>query len=451
MRAAESGPGLRLRLNILLSLIFSAALAVAVLLLLNNARHAVTAELRASTDFASNLLLGLRAIGDGEAGRESFAALLARLDHHPPLRHLRISAAQGTPATGPDADDERAAVDAPRWFTRVVEPPPDFLTRKIGDAAGGIVIVADPGAEIAEAWREVRVTLWTLLAVFVGVNAAVYISLGRSLRPLWDLATALEGVEKGHYTARLAASGVADIDRLNERFNHMAEALERSERDHAALARRSLAIQEEERHYLARELHDEMGQSITAIKALAVSIRERADAVVGERAATIVEVSSAVYARIREMMTRLHPASLEELGLVKALEQMVDEWNSHHGECFCRLDLERRLAELPAEMRIGIYRIVQEGLTNVARHAAASEAGVVLRCDAGSGELHLSISDNGLGFDPASQPRGLGLTGIGERVQALGGRLRVRTAPGAGTHIDVALPLPSSASAEQAE
>ena len=114
----------------------------------------------------------------------------------------------------------------------------------------------------------------------------------------------LEGVERGQFTVRLAPSGLPDLDRITARFNDMVRTLEQSERDNAELARRSLAIQEDERRRLAHELHDDLGQSITAIKALAAAIRQRADGVVAERAATIMDVSSDIYV-VRRMMSRL--------------------------------------------------------------------------------------------------------------------------------------------------
>ncbi|MEQ8660326.1 MAG: histidine kinase, partial [Gammaproteobacteria bacterium] len=222
---------------------------------------------------------------------------------------------------------------------------------------------------------------------------------------------------------------------------------ELSERDNASLARRSLAIQEDERRHLAHELHDEMGQSITAIKALAVSIGERVDAALAERAATIVAVSSEIYDRVRQMMTRLHPVILDELGLVAALELMVDDWNRHHEECFCELVCARTLPSLDDELRIGVYRIVQEALTNVARHARASVVHIeldVARDGAGVSTMHLLIADNGTGFAPASRSSGLGLRGMRERARSLGGHFALTSGVAQGTRIAVDIPLESS-------
>ncbi|MGE0860320.1 MAG: histidine kinase, partial [Gammaproteobacteria bacterium] len=276
-----------------------------------------------------------------------------------------------------------------------------------------------------------------------GALLLVFLFLGRALRPLRQLSGALAGIEQGEYHTRVPPVGLSDIDAITARYNHMAGALAASHADNLALTERSLEIQEQERRHLARELHDEMGQSITAIKALAVSIRERAverEPTLAERAATITDVSSDIYARVRRMIARLHPVVLDELGLVAALEQMVDDWNSYHAECFCRLDIARDLPSLSAAARIGLYRIAQEALTNIARHAGASEARLVLARD-GVDAVTLEVSDDGRGFAPGSRRRGLGLTGIAERVETLGGSLALDAGPGAGVRLRVRLPL----------
>ncbi|MEQ8497104.1 MAG: histidine kinase [Gammaproteobacteria bacterium] len=434
--------GLRLRLNLLLSLLFFLALAVAVLYLLANTRRAVVDELSASTELASELLRGFRDSGSLDADPRALEAIATHLGAHGPLRHLRILLDDTIPVSA--GGTVAAPMQAPTWFARLVAPDAARLRQQVVLGAARVRIVADASAEVDEAWREVRTTLIVLIAAFVGANVVAFVFLGYALTPLRRVSAALEGVGRGRYATRVSLSGIPDIDVIVDRFNDMAAALEASEHDNTVLARRSLAIQADERRRFAHELHDEMGQSITAIKALAVSIGERVDGALAERAGTIVEVSSEVYARVRQMMTRLHPVILDELGLVAALELMVDDWNDHHEECFCELSCERDLPSLDDEQRIGIYRIVQEALTNVARHAHASKVQVELRAapgKAGESTLLLSIADNGVGFTPASSRPGLGLRGMRERAQALGGRFLLASGAGQGTRTTVELPL----------
>ncbi len=439
---------LRVRLTLLLSLIFGATLAVGIAYLLADVRQAVLDELNASSDLATTLLQGMVAATDSAVSERQLNALAARLTRDAAIRHLRFDVHDEN-ATAPPSAPRRAtsAGSAPAWFADLVRPDPAELVHVVPYAHGRIVIAAEPDDEIGEAWRETRTTMAVLFVMCAGAIVLVFVFLGRALQPLSGLSHALQGIERGHYTTRVPAIGLADIDAITARYNHMAAALADSHAENVLLAQRSLDIQEQERRHLAHELHDEMGQSITAIKALAVSIRERLEAAepaLAERAATITDVSSDIYARVRRMMARLHPVVLDELGLVAALESMVDEWNGHHAECFCRFSAPRTLPALHGAARIGLYRIVQEALTNIARHAGASEAEIELRVihepDAAA-SLELSVADNGRGFTPGQQRRGLGLVGMKERAATLGGQIELDTAEGAGLRLRVRVPL----------
>ncbi len=272
----------------------------------------------------------------------------------------------------------------------------------------------------------------------------IYVILRSSLAPIRELSAALLRLERGEYQVTVGKAGVADIDAIADRFNHMTGVLDRSRAQTADLAERALAIEEQERRRLAHELHDELGQSVSAIKALAVSIGQRAapgDAVANS-AATIARVCTDIYGVIRGMMGRLRPAALDELGLASALAGMIDDWNVRHERTFCRFELAGDIpAVLPEDLAINLYRIAQEALTNVAKHAEASEAAVRLarRPD---GQLELVITDNGRGFDRENAVHGLGLVGIAERARAVRGQLSLATAPGRGTEFRLIMSLP---------
>jgi len=200
------------------------------------------------------------------------------------------------------------------------------------------------------------------------------------------------------------------------------------------------SVREDERKRIARELHDELGQSLTALRMQAGMLRVRYGAEVpglNEQVRNITELVDRSLGVVRNVATTLHPAVLE-LGIGSALEWLVDELRRHSGiDCSLVLALEERLDEQQA---IALFRIAQESLTNVARHAGASEAAVSLCCGGGSCELR--IDDNGVGFDPAQvRPQAFGLLGIRERVLSLNGELTVGALPGGGTRVAVVLPL----------
>ncbi len=222
----------------------------------------------------------------------------------------------------------------------------------------------------------------------------------------------------------------------------LAEALTENRR----LSQRYVQVQEQERRVLARELHDELGQSLNAIKVDAVNIRDAApdSPEVRRSAQAIIDVSSKVYEVVRTLLRQLRPVALDELGLASAVQYSVDEWQRRHKAVQCSLSTEGDLDNLREDVNITAYRFVQECLTNVARHANAGRVNVLLRRSEFAGHesrLEMVVEDNGKGVDPAVPRTGLGLIGLRERVEALGGRFEIEGKPGAGMRIFAAIPL----------
>jgi len=234
---------------------------------------------------------------------------------------------------------------------------------------------------------------------------------------------------------------VADITELASMQSELAEALEENRR----LSQRSMQVQEEERRNLARELHDELGQSLNAIKVDAVTIRDSHgnSAEVQRSAKAIIEVSGQVYDVVRGLMRRLRPVALDELGLRSAVEYSVEQWRRRHPAVRCSFAAEGELDDLSEQMNITLYRLAQECLTNIAKHAQATEVAISLTRD-GAGEVRFSCQDNGRGFDMAPRRQGLGLVGLRERVEALGGQLDLQSAPDQGARVRVSIPLKGS-------
>jgi signal transduction histidine kinase len=217
-------------------------------------------------------------------------------------------------------------------------------------------------------------------------------------------------------------------------FQDVTDRKESSERI-AALSHRLIAVQEEERRKLARELHDEIGQVLTAVSFSLKSVR-RLDPhgtlrdVVGEGLTTVERAIG----QVRSMSLDLRPPLLDELGIVPALRWLAQQQESRTG---VSIDFEAAPGDLmlPVVMAETCYRVVQEALTNVARHAGASE--VVVRLERLGERALIVVRDNGRGFD-RTQIRGtggIGLLGMEERVKLAGGVLRVRSVPGGGTEV----------------
>jgi two-component system sensor histidine kinase TtrS len=227
------------------------------------------------------------------------------------------------------------------------------------------------------------------------------------------------------------------------------------------LIRKSLAVQEGERRHLARELHDELGQCITAIQADAKIISERAprgDTHVATSVAAIQEVATRIYEVVHSMMQRLRPGMLDDLGLIDTLNEEVDAWRARQPGMDYELVIDDDLSGLGEDTNITLYRIVQECLTNIAKHAQANHVAIRLSMvdeasgDGPAGQLHtqaarLDITDDGVGIDADVRGPGLGLIGMRERVEGFSGRFSVVSDPDGGTTISVELPLTPAESA----
>ena len=229
---------------------------------------------------------------------------------------------------------------------------------------------------------------------------------------------------------------VTDITELTMIQSELAGALEENRR----LSQRSMQVQEEERRNLARELHDELGQSLNAIKVDAVTIRDNSATLpeIHRGALSIIEVSTQVYEVVRSLMKRLRPVALDELGLRSAVQYSVEQWQRRHAGVRCTFTAHGELDDLDEQTNITLYRLVQECLTNVAKHADATQVAIsVIRA---ADELRFSFSDNGKGFDPSQKRRGLGLVGLRERAEALTGQFEIESTPGHGVQVKAVIP-----------
>jgi PAS domain S-box-containing protein len=238
----------------------------------------------------------------------------------------------------------------------------------------------------------------------------------------------------------LRVTALRDITKRKQaekQLRHYAERLE-------ALSRRLLEVQEAERRHLARELHDEVGQSLTGLQ---LALKAGADLPPGQRAEGLARAQRLVaelMGQLRDLSQALRPTMLDDLGLLPAL---LWHFGRYTAQTAVRVAFEHHGlgGRFPPAVETAAYRIVQEALTNVARHARAGEASVAVWHD--GGRLRLRVEDRGAGFDPEAvraRGAGCGLSGMRERAALLGGRLTVKSTPGAGTCLTAELPLETS-------
>jgi two-component system sensor histidine kinase UhpB len=268
--------------------------------------------------------------------------------------------------------------------------------------------------------------------------------LQRRFRPLESLIDQIEAIDPAEPTPlELRRSDpVEEIDRLAGSFHGLLERIEEERRRSGQLAMRA---QEEERRRLARDLHDEVNQALTAIL---LRLEALAQETPPERAPEVVELKRLVNQAMDELLNlarQLRPSALDDHGLVAALETQLKRFSARTG-IEARLDTAGEPDALADVVQTAIYRVAQEALTNVTRHAGAMVVELVLAAD--DDEVELRVSDDGSGFDPAVLPhansltpgRGLGLIGMAERARLVGGELDVRSAPGGGTTITLRVP-----------
>jgi two-component system, NarL family, sensor histidine kinase UhpB len=213
--------------------------------------------------------------------------------------------------------------------------------------------------------------------------------------------------------------------------------------DNRRFARQFLHLQESERKSLARELHDELGQYLNAVKIDAVSMQQRVDpgSPMLRPASAIIEHIDHISAVVRDLIGELRPVGLDELGLKAALEHCVGNWRQRLPHVHFEVALAGDLDSLDEAVALTIYRLVQEGLTNVSKHAQARRVDIhVRRIQNEVDDVVFSIVDDGDGADLSIKSPGLGLVGMRERVEMLGGRLELLTTPGHGFTIRTALP-----------
>lgn len=260
--------------------------------------------------------------------------------------------------------------------------------------------------------------------------------LRRVLGPLRRLATVMGAVEPGHPGRRAKASRSAgrEVVAISEALNSM---LDRLEDERVQSGRRALIAQEGERARIARELHDEVGQTLTAVALRA----ERAAGDPSKQSEALSEIAATVLRSLEDVHRigrELRPEALDDLGLVNALIALCSNLDRQSG-LPVRRQLDGQLPALSREVELVIYRVAQEGLTNALRHAEGTEASVTLRH--ADGHVVLRIADNGRGLPQRPRERGMG--GMRERAMLIGAQLEIRSDPGGGTEIVLSVPLES--------
>lgn len=230
----------------------------------------------------------------------------------------------------------------------------------------------------------------------------------------------------------------ADITELHLAEKELADLLE----ENRALALHAGQVEEEERRRIAREIHDDMGQYLTAIQLDAATLSMHGADNVAERSRNIMNHARHIQKTVHGLIRQLRPVLLDEHGLPDAVRHMAGQWGRQHPGTFCAVYMDN-CRDLPEPVAAVAYRTIQEALTNVARHANASSVTITLRnaCTETGNDLVLEISDNGVGFSTAKKNNGFGLIGMRERIESVRGIFSIQSKEGAGVTLRAQLPL----------
>jgi signal transduction histidine kinase len=283
------------------------------------------------------------------------------------------------------------------------------------------------------------------MAAAIAILASL--TIAHTLAPARSIVATLKRMAHGQYRTSLPRFRSMELAMIGQAVGDLGGRLAQAMEERATLTRRLLEIRDDERRTLARELHDEFGQNLTAILAFANAIEatgtEAKDGSVAQDARMISKAALTIMACLRGTLNRLRNPLAEELGLEASLISLVDNWRSQHeARPVIQLDLKGDLADISGTVAATAYRVAQECLTNVLRHTTARE--ILLRIERRSGSenaLLIRVEDDG-GGDAISiaKASGLGLTGIRERLAALGGSLSIARAT-RGLSVDATIPL----------
>jgi two-component system sensor histidine kinase UhpB len=349
----------------------------------------------------------------------------------------------------------KAGRSAPAWFESLISPQP--MVQAIAFPDGMLMVRANASRAALDAWDEFTVLMGGSVLLLVLANATVFWLVGRAVRPFGRIVLALNQLETGRFDVELPRLQGSEAAAIGEAFNRMVSVLQRnieSER-RAALAERQLSDSrklahwvdgqiEQERRSIARELHDELGQSVTAIRSMALSIAQRVRGIddESERAARVIaDESSRLYDAMHGLIPRLTPLVLDNFGLREALSDLIERTRRSHPGVRIELDAQLAAARPSAEVALTLYRAAQEGITNALRHGHARLLRLQLRADADS--VALQLLDDGTGLPPDWPERGghRGLRWLAERVESVGGQCQVEPGTPGGVCLRVRLPL----------
>jgi two-component system sensor histidine kinase UhpB len=444
---------LRLKINLIVGALTVLFIAAVIGLQLRSMRESVHEEVVAANRVAAQLLnrTAWRYAAQGTPAMLAFLQGVGRIRSN----DITLFDAQGVEVYRSPHSPYKAGRDAPDWFAALIAPPPSSQSIEFPD--GKLVVQANASRAAVDAWDY---TVWLAggaLGLLVVVNGLVFWLVGRTVRPFADIVTALNRVQAGRFDVALPPLPGTEAAAIGRAFNQMLHDLQGHIETEKRAVRAELQLSdsreltrwieqhvEQERRMIARELHDELGQSVTAMRSMALSIAQRVgplDAQAEQAARTIADESSRLYDAMHGIIPRLTPLVLDNFGLAEALEDLAERTRRSHPGVTIELELALGTARLPGEVALALYRAAQEGITNALRHGEARHLRLALVGNDTSVRLSLVDDGRGLPADWSRRTGHYGLRWLDERAQVLHGRLTLGPAEPQGTRLVLDLPL----------
>ncbi len=316
-----------------------------------------------------------------------------------------------------------------------------------------VMLEPNPYSESTEAITSALLSLTIFAGLTLALIAAIWISVRLAFAPLADILSGIARIEAGDYRVHLAPTATRELNQISQALNHLAAGLTEQIAKHRELLHRLQEVQEDERRKLAHELHDEFGQLLTAIQVDAsYLLRQSAGQPALETCAqAMYDNSSTILSQLKDLLAQLRPYGLQggeerDIALEQALRDLVRQRQARGDTALtCTLSVALGPMPVPQRLAVAVYRISQEALTNVMRHAQASRVDISVTIDEDKKLLTLIVADDGIGFSEqatSANLRGLGLAGMRERILANQGRLQFLQLEPHGSMLEAIFPLP---------
>jgi two-component system sensor histidine kinase UhpB len=376
---------------------------------------------RSAKAVAAALNAGLRASDNPQATLDAFVQSLGASEA---IRFRRLGT--GLDVRPPEVQTTFGTV--PEWFVRLLDLPEFKTTFPVMIEAkhvGDIVFVPDLSADIYEKWVGFLAIACSGIGLMLLTGAIAHFTARSALRPLQNLGDGLTRMRSGDYEQPIAPSGPPEIRKSAEEANELARTLNRLSQDNRRLLRQIVSLQDDERQDMARELHDELGPLLFGIRANTVALLESipsTQAKSRDAAASILQSVETFQQTNRRILDRLRPLYIQELGLERSIQTLLQNAKAQAPLLKVTSNIGTTLNEVDGLLSQTVYRVIQEAVTNVLRHARANAMHVA--ADIKGREVIVEISDDGIGF-PADRMFGRGLTGMLERARALSGTLEL--------------------------